>query len=79
MRKPIALGAVYTARATLFNSAGQKIGTCTDTPNAIAKAFMENRNATAVKECYSNIAQCRTEFNHRMNKLNDCQSLFRNK
>lgn len=67
-------GTVYTARARLYNSAGRMIGTCTDTPNAIAKAFMEHHEATGVKESYENIAKQRTEYEHRMVKENKCDS-----
>ena len=48
MATPAKLGSVWIARATLYNSAGRKIGTCTDTPNAIAKAFMEHRSRKPV-------------------------------
>ena len=70
------LGTIYIARATLFNSAGKLIGYCTDTPNAIAKAFMEHHKATAVKEYLSDIARCRTEYTNRMNQFNTCESNF---
>ena len=70
------LGVIWTARARLFNSAGKVVGTCTDTPNAIAKAFMEHRNATSVKESYSDTAIIRTEFRNRMHPQNTCPSGF---
>ena len=72
--KPPTLGAVWTARARLYNSAGRVIGTCTDTPNAIAKAFMEHHKATSVKESYSDIAMQRTEYRNRMHPGNNCPS-----
>ncbi|KKK64194.1 hypothetical protein LCGC14_2986720, partial [marine sediment metagenome] len=59
------LGTVWSARARLFNSAGKLVGTCTDTPNAIAKAFMELHKATSVKESYSDTAINRTEYRSR--------------
>ena len=68
------LGTVWTARARLFNSAGKQIGTCKDTPNAIAKAFMEHHSATNVKESYSDTAINRCEYRSRMQPWNDCNS-----
>ncbi len=68
------LGTVWTARARLFNSAGRQIGTCTDTPNAIARAFMEVYKATSVKESYSDTAINRCEYRTRMNQGNTCPS-----
>lgn len=47
--KPATLGTVWTARAKLYNTAGKLIGTCTDTPNAIAKALIELPAAQTVK------------------------------
>ena len=68
------LGTVWTARARLFNSAGKLVGSCTDTPNAIARAFMDHHNATGVKECLSDTAICRTEYLNRMHPGNTCPS-----
>lgn len=68
------LGTVWTAKAKLYNSAGKVIGTCTDTPNAIAKAFMEHHQATSVTESYSAIAIQRTEYRNRMYPGNTCPS-----
>lgn len=68
MRKPPALGTVWTARATLYNSAGRKIGTCMDTPNSIAKAFMEFPQATSVSALMG--YQTRAEFSSRMKPWN---------
>ena len=72
--KVATLGTVWTARARLYNSAGRIIGTCTDTPNAIAKAFMENHSATSVMESYSSVAIQRTEYRDRMHPGNTCPS-----
>ena len=72
-------GTVWTARARLYNSAGKQIGTCTDTPNAIARALMENYAATAVKESYSDVARTRTEYSNRMHPGNTCPSGYTSK
>lgn len=71
------LGTVWNARARLYNSAGKVIGTCTDTPNAIARAFMEHHQATCVSESYSGIAIQRTEYRNRMYPGNTCPSGFK--
>ena len=70
------LGTVYTARARLFNSAGKQIGTCTDTPNAIAKAFIENYKATSVKLYLEDTARPRTDYQGRMQPWNNCSSEY---
>ena len=75
--KPQMIGTVWIARARLFNSAGKQIGTCTDTPNAIAKAFIENHTATSVKESYSDTAINRHEYKNRMIPQNNCPSGYR--
>jgi hypothetical protein len=72
-KPPPALGTVWVARATLFDNAGHKIGTCTDTPNAIAKAFMEMSQATMVKP-FGEEYRDRKSYFDRMNKRNTCPS-----
>jgi len=73
----VKLGTVWTARATLYNSAGRKVGTCTDTPNAIAKAFIEHRSATSVACLASQGAYLdRSDYTSRMYQ-NTCPSGFR--
>lgn len=47
--KPPKLGTVYTARARCFNSDGELVGTCIDTPNGIAKAMMEHPEVTLAR------------------------------
>ncbi len=42
------LGTIYTVRAKLYDNDGIKIGTCIDTPNAIAKAIMEHPEISIV-------------------------------
>ncbi len=76
MVKPINLENIWIARATLFDSTGKTIGTCTDGPNAIAKAFMENHKATTVRECLCGVYRDRTEYTNRMNLYNTCPSGF---
>ncbi len=68
------LGTVWTARARLFNTAGKQIATCTDTPNAIAKAFMERPAAATVKKSYEDEAILVYEYRSRMNMNNTCPS-----
>ncbi len=75
--KPLLPGNIWIARATLFNSAGKKIGTCTDTPNAIAKAFMEIHQATSVKEYLSDIAKDRTDYINKIQPWNTCPSGYK--
>ena len=70
----VKLGTVWIARAKLYNSAGKVIGTCTDTPNAIARAFMEHHQATSVIESYSSIAIQRDEYRNRMHPAYTCPS-----
>ena len=71
------LGTVWTARARLYNSAGRVIGSCTDTPNAIAKAFMEIHKAATVRESYSDTAINRCEYRARMTPQNNCPSGYK--
>jgi len=77
--KPATIGTVWTARAKLYNSAGKVIGTCTDTPNAIARAFMEHHNATSVSLSYESVAVQRTEYRDRMHPGNTCPSGYSRK
>ena len=74
--KAAPIGTIWIARARLFNSAGQAIGTCTDTPNAIAKALIERQDATSIKESFSNVAINRREYRNRMHPGNQCPSGF---
>lgn len=73
------LGTIWTARARLCNSAGRVIGTCTDTPNAIARAFMDHHKATSVIKSYETIAIQRTEYRERMLPGNTCPSGYASK
>jgi len=73
MTKPPPLGTVWVARAILYNTAGHKIATCTDTPNAIAKAFMEMKEASTVKPSYEEYRN-RPEYADRMAPWNTCPS-----
>lgn len=72
--KPEMIGTVYTARAKLYNIDGKLIATCTDTPNAIAKAFMELPDAAFVTESYSSIIIPKEKFANRMQSWNVAKS-----
>ena len=47
--KPPKLGTVWTAAATLYNKDGKAIARCLDTPNSIANALKQLKNADTVK------------------------------
>lgn len=73
MNKPAPAGDIWEARATLYNIGGKAIGTCIDTPNAIAKAFLELREANYVKD-NSGLIRVRAEYAERMQPWNKAQS-----
>lgn len=73
MTKPQKLGTVWASRAILFNKQGKKIATCMDTPNAIAKAFMEMpRSAYKVKTIMGTFTK--EHYKDRMKPWNAAQS-----
>ncbi len=72
MRKAIKLGNVWTARANLYNADEKLIGTCTDTPNAIANALQELPEATTVQSLLG--IYDRVKYDERMTKHNTCPS-----
>jgi hypothetical protein len=68
------LGSVWIARATCYDSAGQRIGYCIDTPNGIAKAMLEHTEIYMAKGLagYSN----RTNMRDRMAAWNVAESHY---
>ena len=67
------LGTVYTAKARLYDKKKKEIGYCIDTPNAIAKAFMEWPEAMFVKPYMEDI-QPKRLYEDRMKSWNDAES-----
>jgi hypothetical protein len=47
--KTLRIGTVWTATAKLYDRDGKLIASCIDTPNAIAKALMEEKKAEIIK------------------------------
>jgi hypothetical protein len=74
MGKPPMVGTVWVARATLYDKRMRPVASCMDTPNAIAKAFMEVPHAVAVKEYLEHTYKSRAEYLGRMNQYNMAQS-----
>lgn len=77
MAKVIPLGTlnVWDVKATLYDIDGHKLGDCMDTPNAIAKAFMEQPKATMVKGLSG--CKVRSDYAGRMMDWNTAASHFR--
>ena len=73
-RKPEMIGTVWTAKATLYNNDKEIIAYCIDTPNGIAKAFMELPRAMWVSEMYSKELQPRAKYESRMQDWNKADS-----
>lgn len=73
-KKPQALGTVWIAGAKVLDRNGKSIGGCMDTPNAIAKMFMEVPKANAVKTMFG--LKTRAEYMDRMGNFNNAQSCF---
>lgn len=71
--KPPKLGTVYPIKARLYDSNKKEIGYCIDTPNAIAKAFMEWPKAMYVKPFMEKLRP-RAMYKDRMNKWNEAKS-----
>jgi len=76
-KKPMALGTVWPVSASLLGEDGGRIGTCLDTPNAIAKALMERPDATHVVEALSHVRRPRSAYADRMAGWNVAESRFR--
>ena len=73
MKNPPKIGTIWTARATLQNRRGETIGSCMDTPNAIAKALMQVSDATCISDA-SGSMKMRSEYNNRMSAWNTAES-----
>ncbi len=67
-----AIGTIGVTRARLYDISGNHIGYCLDTPNAIARAFMECLNAEVVHSILG--AFTRTDFLNRMQDWNTADS-----
>jgi hypothetical protein len=72
MGKPLIVGTVWVARATLYDKRMKPVATCVDTPNAIARAFMEVPHAVAVKGLLGR--QDRADYLSRMQSWNVAES-----
>lgn len=70
--KPQAIGTIGITRARLFDSNGNLIGYCIDTPNGIAKAFMECPQAKIVRHILG--IDKRDYYNNRMKSWNKAHS-----
>ena len=71
--KTPSLGNVWDVKAKLFDKNKKEIGFCIDTPNAIAKAFMEWDKAEYVKPFGSSI-EPKSKYKDRMEKWNEAVS-----
>jgi hypothetical protein len=73
--KPVKLGTIWTARAKLYDLTGKMVASCMDTPNAIAKAFMECKEAVMVKTLSADSPYRNREYYRgRMNEWNKAES-----
>jgi hypothetical protein len=68
------LGNVWAVGAKLYNKQGKLIGTCLDTPNAIAKAMMEHPSIARVSSILGNGS--RKDYAKRMGSFNTATSMF---
>lgn len=73
--KPAPIGSVWTATARVYDLSGRMIGTCTDTPNGIAKMLVEQPSAIMVRDSGGRFRD-RAEFAGRMAAWNDAPSMF---
>lgn len=73
-KKPPKLGNVWAVGAKCFNKKGKQIGVCLDTPNAIAKAMMENPDIYSVKSILGK--KTRKDYEDRMKDWNKAESNF---
>ena len=76
MASPPALGTVWTARVWLYDSQFNAVGSCMDTPNSIAKAFMERPELAYVKDACTKRLRDRAEYADRMASWNVAESLY---
>lgn len=74
-KKPASLGTVWPVHAVLFDENGRKLGRCLDTPNAIAKAFMQCSRAAFVKPSFE-MVQEREVYSDRMKSWNKAESFL---
>ena len=72
--KPEPMGTVGLTKARLYNNRRELIAFCMDTPNAIAKAFMELSEARAVKTISRETIQFREDYQERMKSWNTVRS-----
>ena len=70
--KPQALGTIGVTRARLFDGNSKLIGYCLDTPNAIAKAFMEYSQARSAQGILG--TNSKAYYNNRMADWNTAHS-----
>ena len=70
--RPQTLGTIGITQASLFNANGKLIGYCLDTPNAIAKAFMECPKARLAQGILG--MEKIDHYSHRMMSWNTAQS-----
>ena len=70
--KPPKLGNVWPIAARLFRN-GKQVGTCMDTPNAIAKALMEYPQIDSVKPFGCSVVP-RDAYAKRMANWNEAES-----
>ena len=71
------LGTIGITTATLFNKDNKKIATCIDTPNGIAKALEECKEAQYVKESFNKEIFPRSKYEGRINKWNKAISYLK--
>jgi len=68
------LGTIYTTRARLYDRNGKYLGSCLDTPNAIARAFMECPEAGTA---FGTLGwSYRSDYGDRMNSYNTAFSFL---
>ena len=70
--KPQAIGTIGVTRARLFDSKNKLIGYCLDTPNAIAKAFIECHQAQSAQGILG--TENRAHYQERMQDWNIAHS-----
>lgn len=79
VKSPSPLGTIWSVKAKLYDKDQKEIGYCMDTPNAIAKAFMEWPKAMFVKP-FGEAIKPRSLYKDRMSKWNEAEShLVKNK
>lgn len=66
------IGTIWFARAQLYDNNFKFVGSCTDTPNAIANAFRETPGAVVVKNLMGIFD--RSQYEGRIADWNKCPS-----